>query len=315
MPGGGFDVQRAVVVSRPLAGPGLAHVGGCQRRPYRRGWLEFGHVQAGGGEERAPIRRRSLSGRIFSLRRKRLKVGEPALWIELDVDHARHGGLGIVLPDARPESTSRLCRPEASIGSGLWRYQNFSGDGRLRAISSHCGKRPVGLFHRVQKIVVVIEGVSGVARRVRYSRGAGSTPAPCRRALRGLWSAAPSRSCWKSRPETQRPQDPAARRPELGTAIFQGSAAVLARGSHHLGRRCFTGGERGSQRIAAGKTGGHGESGRGPIGRLRIEAAKNGALNRRVEFLHQRRRAYRSSLAVQAHQLGQRGQLRRRVCR
>ena len=43
------------------------------------------------------------------------------------------------------------------------------------------------------------------------------------------------------------------------------------------------------------------------MGRLGIQAAKYGGLNCRIEILHQRRRTERRSLAMQPHQLGQRG--------
>ena len=77
---------------------------------------------------------------------------------------------------------------------------------------------------------------------------------------------------------------------QRGNCDFPGQCRRTARRSHHLGRRCFAGGECGGQWIATWETRGDGESGGRTIGRFRIKAAKNGALDRRVEFLHQRRR-------------------------
>src|SRR5580700_12080442 len=118
MPRARFDVQRTVVIPWPLASPCLSRVGSRERRPYRSGWLELGQVQTGRGEEGTPIRLRCFTRRVFFLRRKRFEVRETALWIELDVDHARHGRLGIVLLDgARNEHLITQAEGEHGIGA------------------------------------------------------------------------------------------------------------------------------------------------------------------------------------------------------
>jgi hypothetical protein len=118
MPRRGFDAQWPAFVPGPLAGPGLAQVGGGQRRPDRRGGFEFGHVQAGGGEESVPIGRRKIWPRADLLfPAGSLQSSEPALGIQLDIDHARHGWLGIVLIDA-PRNQHVIRQAERQHGFG-----------------------------------------------------------------------------------------------------------------------------------------------------------------------------------------------------
>src|ERR1700733_14367031 len=156
MPRASFNVQRALVVSGPLARPRLPHIGRCQRRPYWSGWPEFGQVQTGRGEQRTPIRRRRLTGRIFFFRRERLKVSEPALWIELHIDHPRHGRFGIVLLYAA-RNEHLIVQAKGQHGIGALAIPELE---RRRTAASDLvppRERLVRLFHSLQEIVVEIE--------------------------------------------------------------------------------------------------------------------------------------------------------------
>ncbi len=188
MPGGGFHAQRAVVISGPLAGPGLAHVGGRQRRPDRRG-------RAGTSTcPDQPRRRacsnpaaRSLPGRLFSLRRQRFKISEAALRIELHIDHARHGAFGIVFGDWHPESASGCAGHTPA-------WVRDSADTRTSAARDGCGRsRPIAgeacrsSPPQFRKSGVVVQRHKRSRLAEQYSPGAESARAPCRPELREAW--------------------------------------------------------------------------------------------------------------------------------
>ena len=201
------------------------------------------------------------------------------------------------------------------MGSGLWRYQNFSGDGRLRAISSHCGRGLSVFSTESRKSGLLVEGVRGVGRRRGVAEASESTRAPCRPALPADLVSCAFSIMLERRGQEHKRRKTHQRGGQSGNRNLPRQRRSVAGRGHHFGRRRFTGGQSGRQRIATRQTRGHGERGRRAISRLGIQAAQNRALDRRIEFLHQRRRAHRGWSRCAGAPARPAWLLRRRACR
>ena len=88
---------------------------------------------------------------------------------------------------------------------------------------------------------------------------------------------------------------------------------LASRLGHHLRGRRFSGGESGGQRVATGKRRRDGECRGGSAQRVRLQAAEDDALHRRIEVVHEARRGRRRRLRSQASQLVERRRSERRL--
>ncbi len=298
-PGGGFDPQFG---SRGRVGarPGGARVPTGERSPRRVGALKLRGIEPGRREELVPIEWRGRWGRLLHLGWDSFKAEKFAIRVGFQTHHAGLLERRIVVVHRHMELALRRKGLRAFAIPEVY-------EGRLarrRILPPR-----VGFFGMRRRVSLVVLGVLQSPRTIgRFGRVAEVADVIARVAcqrFRGVFQIE-FRSDAKARAgdHGRGNQHQGGRQPRHGDLRLQ--PVRLSGGSHQIRRRRLARRQRRGQRIAARQSRRHRDRRRGTLPRIRLQAAHDHPLRRRIEIARDRSNRHRRGSLLHLHQFHQR---------